>query len=61
MGGWDHSLALKQVCQYVLGGDLNDDCKVDFYDFAIMAEKWLIDFNFSDLDVMTKNWLIDYE
>ncbi len=33
----------QQVCQYVLVGDLNDDCKVDFYDFAMMAENWLID------------------
>jgi hypothetical protein len=24
-------------------GDLNDDCKVDFYDFAEMAANWLID------------------
>jgi len=27
----------------VLNGDLNDDCKVDFTDFAKMAMKWLID------------------
>ena len=26
-----------------LSGDINNDCKVDFYDFAIMAENWLID------------------
>jgi len=48
-----------EVCQYVLLGDLNDDCKVDFYDFAIMALNWLIDFNFSDLDIMVEKWLID--
>jgi hypothetical protein len=24
-------------------GDLNDDCKVDFYDFATMTTDWLID------------------
>jgi len=23
--------------------DLNDDCKVDFADFALMAENWLVD------------------
>ncbi len=57
-GEW-HSLAIKQGCQYELAGDLNDDRKVDFYDFAQMAQDWLIDFNFLDLDVMTENWLID--
>jgi hypothetical protein len=31
------------VCEYALAGDLNDDCKVDFYDFAEMASNWLID------------------
>ncbi len=30
-------------CMFVLAGDLNDDCTVDFYDFAIMAANWLID------------------
>jgi hypothetical protein len=29
-------------CQYSLAGDLNDDCKVDLYDFAQMASNWLI-------------------
>ena len=41
-GGW-HSLAIVQVCGYILDGDLNDDCKVDFDDFAAMASNWLID------------------
>jgi hypothetical protein len=41
-GGWD-SLAIKEPCQYILTGDLNDDCKVDFADLAIMAANWLID------------------
>ena len=40
-GGY-HSLGLK-VCLYVLAGDLNNDCKVDFYDFALMAANWLVD------------------
>jgi len=39
-----HSLGLKG-CLYNLAGDLNDDCKVDFRDFAIMADNWLIDCN----------------
>jgi len=30
-------------CRYKLAGDLNDDCKVDFADFALMAANWLVD------------------
>jgi len=30
-------------CGYVLAGDRNDDCKVDFRDFAVTAKNWLID------------------
>ena len=40
-GGF-HSLAIRG-CQYLLDGDLNDDCKVDFSDFVMMAANWLID------------------
>ena len=40
-GGY-HSLAIAE-CQYALVGDMNDDCKVDFRDFALMAANWLID------------------
>jgi len=36
-------LVPKPPCLYTLAGDLNDDCKVDFYDFAIMAANWLVD------------------
>jgi hypothetical protein len=32
-------------CIYTLAGDINRDCKVDFIDFAMMAENWLIDCN----------------
>ena len=30
-------------CGYVLSGDMNDDCKFDFRDFALLAMNWLID------------------
>jgi len=36
------SLGLKE-CQFNLPGDENDDCKVDFRDFAIISNNWLID------------------
>jgi len=32
-------------CQYNLPGDLNEDCKINFVDFALMAENWLVDCN----------------
>ncbi len=37
-------------CGYVIDGDNNDDCKVDFRDFALMATNWLIDCDRSPLD-----------
>lgn len=43
--GCNHSLAIRRSCEYELTGDLNDDCKVDFSDFALMASHWLIDCN----------------
>ncbi len=30
-------------CRYELKGDMNNDCKTDFLDFAQMSETWLID------------------
>ncbi|MDO8335287.1 MAG: hypothetical protein Q7T74_00700 [Candidatus Saccharibacteria bacterium] len=33
--------ALKIECSYELAGDINSDCVVDFYDFAILANQWL--------------------
>ncbi len=29
------------TCEYGIAGDINNDCKVDFADFAIMASDWL--------------------
>jgi hypothetical protein len=39
-----------EVCQYALAGDMNNDCKVDLYDFAIMVANWLIDCNIEPND-----------
>ena len=30
-------------CPYILAGDLNDDCKVNFVDITSIASNWLID------------------
>jgi len=31
------------LCPFELAGDLNEDCRVDFTDFALMAANWLTD------------------
>lgn len=33
----------KASCNYLLDGDLNRDCRADIYDFAILAQNWLVD------------------
>jgi len=43
--GGMHSLGLKggtALCLYNIKGDFNNDCKIDFSDFAMFAENWLI-------------------
>ncbi|HUT28293.1 MAG TPA: kelch repeat-containing protein [Sedimentisphaerales bacterium] len=37
-------------CTYLLDGDLNRDCRVDFKDFSILAAKWLLSCNDTPLD-----------
>jgi hypothetical protein len=42
--GHHHCLAIrKEPCPYQLVGGLNDDCRVDGLDYAVMVENWLID------------------
>jgi alpha-tubulin suppressor-like RCC1 family protein len=41
--GGTTNFAIVQICEYSLFGDVNNDCKVDFYDFAQMASNWMID------------------
>jgi N-acetylneuraminic acid mutarotase len=36
----------KASCNYLLDGDLNRDCRVDFYEFSILALNWLVDCTF---------------
>ena len=43
-GGFN-SLGLRNPDMFRLAGDVNDDRKVDFGDFAIIAESWLVDCN----------------
>jgi len=55
-GGYDVYLIKlsAEFCQYVLFGDFNNDCKIDFYDFALMAANWLIDCNINPSDPACK-------
>lgn len=41
---------LAAPCRYLLPGDLNSDCKVNFADLSIFADHWLIDCNQLPLD-----------
>ena len=31
------------VCETIVAGDINGDCRVDFSDVALMAAHWLVD------------------
>jgi hypothetical protein len=43
---WDDTLwHAYKYCGYLIAGDLNNDCRVDLHDFAVMAANWLIDCN----------------
>jgi hypothetical protein len=33
----------KPVCETIVAGDINGDCKVNFLDFRLMALHWLED------------------
>ena len=62
-------------CDYILAGDLNDDCKCDLKDFAMMAANWMTDCNenpilagdlyddckidLKDFSIMAANWMTD--
>ncbi|HBG25580.1 MAG: hypothetical protein A2Y10_04990 [Planctomycetes bacterium GWF2_41_51] len=39
----DHKLSLNGECVELEAGDLDQDCHVNFADFAILAESWLVD------------------
>ncbi|MGA2916525.1 MAG: SBBP repeat-containing protein [Sedimentisphaerales bacterium] len=38
-------------------GDLNGNCKVDFADYAILAQGWLAGNDWEDLAILADNWL----
>ena len=54
---WWHT-PQKMPCEYI--GDLNNDCRVDFRDFAVLAYDWQISYDMNDLTAMMADWLIGY-
>lgn len=48
-----------EPCDYIVGGDQNDDCKVGLRDFAELVFDWQISYDMTDLAEMAANWLID--
>ncbi len=47
----------RNYCTAVLDGDLDGNCKVDFLDYAILAEDWLVGKDWMDLVVIAEDWL----
>jgi len=43
-GGGFYSLAIRDVCSDPPAGDLDDDCRVDMVDFAILGDTWMSKF-----------------
>jgi hypothetical protein len=52
----DYICTLNYYGRYVT--DLSGDCKADFKDFALFAEKWLSTVYYTDLVVLAKEWLV---
>jgi hypothetical protein len=50
-----HYLQLYKAKNY---GDFNLDWKINFEDFAIFANKWVTDYNYTNLKEFSSNWLI---
>ena len=44
---------------FVVAGDIDDNCKVELRDFAELAFDWQIAYDANDLAEMATNWLID--
>jgi uncharacterized delta-60 repeat protein len=45
------------ICLGPVISDLNNDCKVDFVDYAKLAQYWLIEQDWVDMEILTDNWL----
>ncbi len=47
----------QNYCIQEIDCDLNGDCKIDFVDLAILANKWLVANFLSDLEKLCDAWL----
>jgi alpha-tubulin suppressor-like RCC1 family protein len=56
-----HSPAIIQTCEYILAGDLSDDCRVDSADLQTFMEQWpdVNGVNLIDFALLAENWLVD--
>ncbi len=43
-------LPVSAACSYRIIGDLNNDCRIDMQDYAIIAMNWMVDCNVNPLD-----------
>ncbi len=49
--------AMHNYCTGQINSDYNQDCKVDFGDFTIIADSWLNNYGWEDLEVLADDWL----
>ena len=40
-----------------MAGDWDENCRIDFFDFAIMAQGWMVCSGWEDLTEITEKWL----
>lgn len=45
-------------CTQAISGDINGNCKIDFADYAMLAENWLTENDWNDLADLADNWLL---
>ena len=55
--GSDHEIFVAIKCSAPPTADVSGNCKVDFVDFAMLAEDWQDTTNFEDLGDMASQWL----
>ena len=48
-----------QPCDYILLGDLDDNCWTDLVDFSLLASQWQDPYDANMLADLAENWLID--
>ncbi len=44
-------------CTDAIASDLDGNCKINFADYALLADNWLTESNWNDLAALADNWL----